>query len=106
MLDTPLFLKSKAARRTHMVMRSYERIAKQFAKVNVELKQLNGWMKLMPGLMANEGADFPNAEQWDKAISSYAKSTDNLACAMIENGHLMEELRTALEFYQKYSDDL
>jgi hypothetical protein len=102
--STTLFLSSKPEEKTEMIGDGFNHVASRFQKISKELKILNAWIRLMPGLLADAGAVSPE-DRWQSQLKYYVAAGDSLAEAMVENAEALTELETAMNFYNKIDPD-
>ncbi|MGL6121663.1 MAG: hypothetical protein ACRC1W_01240 [Shewanella sp.] len=103
MKSTKHFLSAKPYERTDMVKRGYEHIAARMRLLSVEVKILNEWIKLMPALLADEGATVPELD-FNDTIDEYTVAGDKLTDTMVQNALILDEFSRAILFYRKYDE--
>jgi uncharacterized protein Yka (UPF0111/DUF47 family) len=101
MKSTKSFLLAPPERRTAMIIDGYEHVASKFQLLSHEIKILNSWMKLMPGLLADEGAELPRPEEFEPVIEAYEHAGDNLTKEIVDNALTLEQMVRAIQFYRQ-----
>ncbi|HMG94376.1 MAG TPA: hypothetical protein VK589_30155 [Chryseolinea sp.] len=98
-INTSEFLKASPEQRTDMVLKGYMHIHNTIDSLATDIKILNGWLKIMPGLLANDAAVKPNHEEFEKIMHDGADASDRMTEQVIENVALLTELMKAIKFY-------
>jgi len=83
-----------------MVQRGFEHLTARMQLLATETKILNAWIRLMPGLLAQEGATIPG-QAFTDTVQLYSDALDKLATRSIENAELLLEMDKAIKFYSK-----
>lgn len=99
-INTSEFLKASPEQRTDMVMKGYMHIHKTLSYLALDIKILNGWLKVMPGLLATDGAVIPDQDEFETIMKHGAEAGDMLTLQVMENISLLLEMLKAIEFYK------
>lgn len=100
-MKSQTFIDAKPKHRTEMVAQGYEHVSMKMEALAANIKVLNGWLKLMPGFLANDLAHMPD-DEFDRAAAQYVSAGDKLTSAIVDNANLLKELNEAIQFYRKY----
>lgn len=105
-INTSEFLKASPEQRTDMVMKGYMHIHTTLSDLALDIKILNGWLKLMPGMLANDDAVMPNQEAFVAMMKNGQEAGDRLTLQVMENVFLLLEMLKAIEFYKDVNNKL